>query len=338
MVEKMSSSISVCIPTFNQALFIEKGIESLLSQTIPPYEIIVSNNHSTDATAELLAKYGDKIKVVKPPKHCPMTQNFIFSAGQATGGWLCFLGSDDFVRPNYIELLEAGIRTSKETDVVIFGGSEAVDEHGTVKQRLAMLSFPRRVGGRDAFKLFVGGTKLLLDSLIIRRSAFLKVGGFDERTLWAFDWDLYIRLSEIGTFYNTRRYLSYKRFWDRPEDGSRLVIAQLADYLRIYKVYIVPKLADLPAIFTDKAVETLRLKFVQTMRAAIASGTPLEELERLGFVAEYRRLLGIENSVEAYISGRDGHVPGSLSPVSASHRPFYIRWARGFAAPLLGWR
>ena len=56
--------LSIGIPTYNQAEYIEKAILSALNQTEPAYEVVVSNNHSTDSTAEVLEKYKDKIRII----------------------------------------------------------------------------------------------------------------------------------------------------------------------------------------------------------------------------------------------------------------------------------
>lgn len=50
--------VSIGIPTYNQAEYLEETILSVLNQTVPAYEIVVSNNHSTDDTEKILEKYS----------------------------------------------------------------------------------------------------------------------------------------------------------------------------------------------------------------------------------------------------------------------------------------
>ena len=53
--------VSIGIPTYNQAEYLEETILSVLNQTVPAYEIVVCNNHSTDDTEKILEKYSDVI-------------------------------------------------------------------------------------------------------------------------------------------------------------------------------------------------------------------------------------------------------------------------------------
>lgn len=73
--------ISILIPAHNEEKSIKKCLESCLNQTRMPDEIVVVNDGSTDKTAEILAGFGDKIKVVYVPK---ATGNKSF----APGNWL----------------------------------------------------------------------------------------------------------------------------------------------------------------------------------------------------------------------------------------------------------
>ena len=60
-------TFSVGIPTFNQADFLEETILSLLNQTRPPDEIVISDHFSTDRTPEIIAKYSGHVRHVQPP-------------------------------------------------------------------------------------------------------------------------------------------------------------------------------------------------------------------------------------------------------------------------------
>ena len=55
--------LSIGIPTYNQGDYLEDTILSILNQTEKPYEIICSNNHSTDNTSYILEKYKDIITI-----------------------------------------------------------------------------------------------------------------------------------------------------------------------------------------------------------------------------------------------------------------------------------
>src|SRR6202020_733537 len=61
-------TFSVGIPPFNQADYLEETILSLLNQTRPPDEIVISDHYSTDDTPEIIEKYAGHVRGVKPPR------------------------------------------------------------------------------------------------------------------------------------------------------------------------------------------------------------------------------------------------------------------------------
>lgn len=63
-------TLSVGIPTFNQADFLEETILSLLNQKRPPDEIVISDHYSTDHTPDIIAKYASQVRGLKPPPGC----------------------------------------------------------------------------------------------------------------------------------------------------------------------------------------------------------------------------------------------------------------------------
>jgi len=92
------SQISVIIPTFNRAWALAKAIDSVLAQTLPPGEIIVVDDGSTDETPELLAAYGDSIRVLTQSNHgVSAARNF--GIRQSRGEYIALLDSDDQWEP-----------------------------------------------------------------------------------------------------------------------------------------------------------------------------------------------------------------------------------------------
>ena len=61
------NTISIGIPVYNQVNTIADAIEAALAQTTSAMEIVVSENHSTDGTAEVVARYKDRIRICTPP-------------------------------------------------------------------------------------------------------------------------------------------------------------------------------------------------------------------------------------------------------------------------------
>src|ERR1700736_1367159 len=87
-------------PTFNQADTLVQTLESLLSQTRPPDEIVVSDHYSTDHTQQVISRYADCIpklgigfRSVQPPLGANLTGQFNFTLSSLSGDWVTLFSS-----------------------------------------------------------------------------------------------------------------------------------------------------------------------------------------------------------------------------------------------------
>jgi cellulose synthase/poly-beta-1,6-N-acetylglucosamine synthase-like glycosyltransferase len=79
-------TFSVGIPAYNQGEFLEETILSLLNQTRPPDEIVISDHYSTDNTPEIIEKFAGHVRGVKPPPGCNVSGQWNFTLSQSVGG------------------------------------------------------------------------------------------------------------------------------------------------------------------------------------------------------------------------------------------------------------
>ena len=186
----MNVKISIGIPTFNQGLYLEKAITSVLDQTVKPYEFIISNNHSTDGiTDEILKKYSDKVKIISPPEHLNMIENFCFLEQNMTGDYITFSCSDDFYEKNFIEEF---LNNLNDEAVLHRFGVNFIDEAGrTIRSnRISSLnkiqSFPKN------FYEQLSGPKGSLGGSVLSKEAVRKVGFFDTKLKLTADWGLFL--------------------------------------------------------------------------------------------------------------------------------------------------
>lgn len=97
---------SVCIPTYNQSLYLEQAIKSALNQTWPPHEVIVFNDCSTDNTKELLDKLSltmPCLRVFHQPENVGISKNVDGCLKMASTNYTIRLDSDDNLHPTYAE-------------------------------------------------------------------------------------------------------------------------------------------------------------------------------------------------------------------------------------------
>ena len=97
------SRISIIIPTYNRAQLIGMTLDSIFAQTLPPYEVIVVDDGSSDGTKEILeTHYGNRIiYLINKGKGPGAARNTGLSV--ATGNYIKFFDSDDWMSPNTLE-------------------------------------------------------------------------------------------------------------------------------------------------------------------------------------------------------------------------------------------
>jgi glycosyltransferase involved in cell wall biosynthesis len=202
-------SISIAIPVYNQAPTIVSTIESTLKATrgLAGTEIVVSENHSNDGTAEALSKYQGQIKIVKPPIHLNMSSNWNFAVNNCNGEWVGMLSGDDQIYPSYIHSIREAIKLYPSA-VFAMGGWNNVDAKTGIKTRRRVLSLKNKTNPAAATKALLYGPKASFASYCFLKSAFEKVGGFPSEYNLIQDWMLQFELSLIGGFAKTNSVIA----------------------------------------------------------------------------------------------------------------------------------
>nr|WP_296031961.1 glycosyltransferase family 2 protein [uncultured Dorea sp.] len=100
----MEGLVSIIMPSYNTALYIEKTIQSVLDQTYPNWELIIVDDCSTDNTDEVLEKIKDtRIHYLKNEKNSGAAVSRNKALRESKGQWIAFLDSDDLWMPNKLE-------------------------------------------------------------------------------------------------------------------------------------------------------------------------------------------------------------------------------------------
>jgi glycosyltransferase involved in cell wall biosynthesis len=103
----MSVKYSILVPTWNKLEYLKDTIDSIINQDCENFELIISDDFSTDGTSDYLAQLKDKrIKLLKPPFKLTQAKNYEFILGHATGEWISIVGDDDGVLPNFFKILD----------------------------------------------------------------------------------------------------------------------------------------------------------------------------------------------------------------------------------------
>lgn len=190
-------SVSVIIPVYNGAAFLAEAVQSVLRQTHQPREIIVVDDGSTDDSAWVVARFGDRVcYVYQPNSGPPAARNHGLSMAQ--GDVICFLDADDLWLEDTLATQLGYLSNHPDVDIVVgqtqrFWQTDAVGhpEIGHFKSR-PLLSF---------------------GSAAIRRRVFARVGLCDETLLYTDDVDWFFRARErrISTLTHAQVVQLYRR-------------------------------------------------------------------------------------------------------------------------------
>ncbi|MCK5113804.1 MAG: glycosyltransferase family 2 protein, partial [Phycisphaerae bacterium] len=166
--------ISVVIPAYNAARFITAAVDSMLNQTHPPDEIVVVDDGSIDKTPEILAGYGDRIRVVRQ-------DNAGEGPARNTGtkaakyDWVYYIDSDDVAIPTALADLTAGLRANPDADIV-YGAYMRFYPDGEEK----VFKMPHPPVGRNLIAETFSDSFFMVGCALLRRKAVIKAGMFNN--------------------------------------------------------------------------------------------------------------------------------------------------------------
>jgi glycosyltransferase involved in cell wall biosynthesis len=178
--------ISCIIPVFNGERYLGEALDSILAQTYRPIEIIVIDDGSTDGTAELVARYGDRIRYVRQHNEgAPTARNAGLSV--ARGAFIAFLDSDDLWHPDKLERQMSRFEARPELDLCVTHLQRFwISELETERKRFQEHRFAEVLPG------------YITQTLLARRNVFDSVGNFNTSRRVGDPMDWFLRAAEHG--------------------------------------------------------------------------------------------------------------------------------------------
>lgn len=202
------SVISVVIPVFNGARFLARAIDSALGQDGVSVEVIVVDDGSTDATAQVAAGYGERITCLSQPNRGPSAARN-FGIARARGDFLAFLDSDDAWPPRNLFTLLAAMAAG--VDIIL---GQIQEQRFEAEQQAWVTSRAPTFSPS-------------LCAMLVRREAVARVGPLDETIRIGEDKDWFYRAKEAGqrivylaehiALYHRRHETNMTRDMGRPE-------------------------------------------------------------------------------------------------------------------------
>lgn len=192
-------TISVLMPVFNGAPYVEAAVKSVLSQTFRDFELLIVDDGSTDESLpilERLAATDSRIRLTtRPNKGLVSTLNELLAA--ARGPWLARMDADDLCRPTRFA---RQLQFLAEHPAVVGVGSRVlfIDSEGLP----LMEAMDRYTHEQIDAELLRPGLAIVHPSAMISAGACKAIGGFSDQYRHAEDLDFFLRLGEIGPLAN----------------------------------------------------------------------------------------------------------------------------------------
>lgn len=196
--------ISVVIPTYNRAELLDRAIASVLAQHGNDFEVVVSDNCSTDQTVAMVGKYlnDSRIRYSRNESNIGMVGNWKKAIQElASGEWFLLLSDDDYLLDkNYLSKVARAIR--EYDPVFVYAGGEVHDVPAGTAHTLT-LPFNGPVSGLDVFKSrgTVKPQDIILCSMVFRRSDADRLGFLDNPNNLSCDSEFYLKLCVEGNVY-----------------------------------------------------------------------------------------------------------------------------------------
>lgn len=228
--------VSIIIPVYNGSNFLKECIDSALNQTYKNVEIIVVNDGSNDngQTEKIAKSYGDKIRYYYK-ENGGVSSALNMGISQMKGEWFSWLSHDDLYFPDKIKRqMECLKRKNFHSESTIFvTSSQLIDSNGDyifrpVKQHYGHITSEQMLKIL-LFKYTINGCTLL-----IHKSVFDKLGGFNEKYRYIQDWSYWVNLciSDFNFYVINDKLVKSRVHKDQVSSKERHIMRpELYDYL-----------------------------------------------------------------------------------------------------------
>jgi hypothetical protein len=254
-----SPRVAICIPTRNQSELIIDALRSAFAQTVAPYEVVVSDDAGTDSTgtavetfrATLPPSHRAQLRYDRSPQQLGIGGNFDRAVRLAQGEFVVKLDSDDILEPEFVEILSAQLQANPRA-----GWAHANVWNIRPDCSVIALAHTRKetgfYGAPNALPAYLKHNDTC-HCVLIRKAAYLEVGGYRTDMKTAEDWLLWLEMLMAGWGYcfDSRPLARMRKY----EARSELMTKRRKDFVT--------------------SIRFMKAHLENTTRANLASATPL---------------------------------------------------------------
>lgn len=212
----MSDGVSIILPTYNRCTLLQETLESVLAQSEQPAEIIVVDDCSPDDTVEMLATYGDKLRLITKQSNQGKAHSINLALSECQHPLVWIVDDDDLMHPDALQTLtkllqhnpEAGFAYGRHVRFSIDNAGNRQEWDTGYWTECASEEFLVRT--MEDFFVHQPG-------MIFKRALVDQIGPLNENLVRSQDYDFLIRLARVASGVGTQDVI----FFQRQHDGLR---------------------------------------------------------------------------------------------------------------------
>lgn len=276
--------VSVGIPTYNRAGMLRESIESVLTQTFPDFELIISDNASQDATESVVRSFSDpRIRYARNATNLGHRANMNQCLRLARGRYITILFDDDMMMPENLAAKVEVLAANPDVGLV-HSKYHIIDDQGRIIEFNTTWGHgpDRTVDGLESREeiLCTPYNTINAPAVLFRRACYEKLGGFAEQVRLAFDYEYWMR---IAVYYPVA-FLAQPLIKWRIHAGSltnvhlgESQIQKLKEVLAAKRLIVKNHSRALPAELKRKIWRQMSLKVVEDAETMLGDGGPNPE-------------------------------------------------------------
>ncbi|MEM7071646.1 MAG: glycosyltransferase family A protein [Pseudomonadota bacterium] len=207
------NSITICIPSYNNATYLERCIDSALAQTYPNIEIIIADDQSSDHSDKIIKSYGDRIKAFFNPVNKGQCQNTNWLVHQARGDYVVILHSDDYLLREACQIWIDMFNKYPLAGMAV-GERLETNDKDQIRSIAPFYDHDYLIKGLYQAKVFMFAS-FLPCQVCFKKDIFLKAGGVHPRYVVNLDGLLWFKLSLLCDVLYTQQQVCVYRYHDQ---------------------------------------------------------------------------------------------------------------------------
>jgi glycosyltransferase involved in cell wall biosynthesis len=275
-LDQRAPLVTIGMPTYNGARYLAQSLDSLLSQDYPNWDLVISDNCSTDGTEDIARAYAqrsDRIRYIRQGANLGYSANFNHALGLAGGTYFMWAADHDLWEPGLVSRCVAALEADPAA-VLAYPQSLLIDENGTVIEETDDQIDLGQPSALDRYKRLIwqlNNCNMIYG--VARREALAATGGFPD--VFGADHVVLARLVLQGTVLTVGGHLFLRRQNRPPETAEEHRVRELADL----KPSKASERASMPAglIYRDfrdahiRAVRESSLSFAEKLDGTVAT-------------------------------------------------------------------